>query len=1548
MEGYTPSSAALPQYTMKFQNHHYLKSLFALALILFPLLTFSQATVAVTVLSGTATTTCTDGIGNPDPRWRVQVDNGNWEVYPATTFCFNNPPMLQYNQQFNCPYNAPATVQVCFAAFEDDGNFCNINPSCYEEICQDFPVPVVAGVYPHQLALPANLSSGGSVDFIISVQGGYPGGFNDLPCSAVDLGIIQPGQTIGDNSLSNYNNLCSTNANEPQPLNDGAFYNDQGVWFQFTTSANPGSLIQAFATSDPEGLGDDINIELALYESSDGSCTGTFNLVTFRNRTGMWDEQLRMECLQPNTTYFLMVDGAWSAPLGSEGLFGLELQDAASTEGEDFICDAIDFGQIAEGGNVSATSQSNVCATDIGEADPSGFVGQRTVWYCFTPPSSGHVFIETISDLFPPAGIDPINLQIAVFTTHDGSCSGNWVEITSQFSNGAYDEVVQLECLDPMEKYWIMIDGAGNNTTGIFDIAISDAGPLPPHYTVNIDETLCFGESLTVGDSTYTESGIINELITAADGCDSLVTGSLIVLSAITTTIDTTVCSNASIQVGSSIYTLSGNYTDVLMANNGCDSTVFTSLTVLSPLSVSATMTQQASGYLTADGSASAQANGGSGNYVYTWSDGQIGTTANNLQGGLTYCVTVTDDIGCTAEDCVLIFFPSNILSSVISDTLDCIGDTDGELIISISNGAWPYNYQWENADGSLNGSGTVDTEGGSSAITNLPAGIYSFTISDGFGFSSAIGQVMNPEPIVTTIDTSICFGASLQVGNTTYSSSGTINEVLISHKGCDSTIVGNLVVLPPIETVLQERICEGEVLMVGSTPYTQNGPIYELLTAANGCDSLVSGRLTVIPPVVTNLDTAVCFGGQIIIGSSIYYQSGNYTDNFTAADGCDSIVNTQFTVYDQLVLTINVINEASGLNAADGLAEVLASGGSGLYTYQWSNGQTSSQATALVGGTQYCVTVTDDHDCSAEVCELILFPVNILSTITADTLDCYGDQDGTIRFNAFNGQAPYNYLWQNADNSLQGSGQISTEGGMAFINTLPAGNYMITIADQWGLGTFSVNIVEPEPLTTLTLAANAPSCFGSCDGSIELQIMGGTPPYFVADGTPLNGNLVTIDQLCAELPLSFGFMDANGCTIDVIENIDGPEEFIATATEIEPVRCFGESNGQGSVTTNGNPIAYLWDNGETTVTATQLDAGMHSITVTNSDDCEAITQVFINAPAEALSATVLIESFISCHDMEDGALSVSAVGGTNLSFLWSNGATESTIDNLAAGSYSVTVTDGNGCEAIGMVSLDAPDPLQATFDKADVNCLEGDHSGWISIPSVMGGVGPYLYSLDGGAFSANNTFGQLSAGLYEVIVEDASGCEVMEVIQIEDPDLLIVELGNERSVKLGESVLLTANTNNPNVSYSWSTDSLACNCPQIEVNPFHNTIYSVTVTDPISGCTSSDEVLVMVSKERDVFIPNAFSPNNDGINDLFMIYADQSVQEVKAFRIFDRWGELIFEAGGFQPNNRQFGWTGKTFGDEFAPLGVYVYMAEIEFKDGIVQIFKGDVTLVK
>ena len=1330
----------------------------------FPTNNNAQVQVGVTINSGNSTTTCTDPFGGaPDPLWRVRVGTGAWVNYSNNN---SDPSVATYPNvawafPFDCQEDIPTSIQVCLGAFEED----IFGESCPEEDCQNFVVPTPGNISNYTFSLPAGGDSEATIDFSIAAIGAPFESLNDELCNAVSLGILPNGGMLGDASAGGFNNLCASNTNEVNPFDDGGWPNEQGVWVEFTTSDAPGYEILIDALNDPLNIGNAMNIELAVYTSDDGTCTGNMTLINSSDDWTSFDETLILSCPEPNTNYFILVDGI-DFDLQMEGHFGIEISGNGVMAAPDVRCDAYDLGMIPVGGNAGVYNVHNECANNIGDPNPSAFISQRSVWFMFQAPPSGSVFVEVLSVDGAPWN-NGIGAQLGIYRSFNNTCTGFFFEVESSFTAQNNDESIELNCLDPGDNYWILVDGSGSNTAGIFDVVITDLENYPPEITN--DTIVCFGESVSVGNSTYTSTG---------------------------------------------------NYTYVFNLANGCDSTVYTNLIVADSLAVDAQSATLASSATAADGSVIANETGGTAPFTYIWNNGSTNQLNDNIPAG-NYCVTITDAIGCTAESCVDLDF-SILAANASGDALDCFGDSDGTISFSVSNGLAPYMYSYENTNNpTAVGSGNINADGDLIVINSLPAGNYQIEIEDDNGSTTmAFTIITEPLEITSTQDFTLCFGESVVIGNTTYDATGAIAETLL---------------------------------------------------AANGCDSLVTGMVTILPDPSFTIDSTICFGENISVANSIYSASGIYLDTLMNGDGCDSIITTNLDVLDEINITINVDLLPSGYSQANGTASAQASGGNGNFTYLWSDGQTTTTATNLLGGTEYCVTVTDGNGCSNEFCSTILYEPNIAIALN-DTLNCFGDTDGELTLAVANGLGDYNFNWLNTENGNIGNGTITGNIGSTTIANLEKGSYNITVSDTYVSQIISVDIIEPLPLEIEIISSQNVTCQGDCNGSVVLNTLGGTGPF-----------------------------------------------------------------------------SYAWSGGVAPIAdPSNLCPGDYMITVTDANDCMATFNLNIDDPVPFSVVIEEVES-ISCGGEADGSLSAIVTGGTgtNFQYLWSDTNSGNFNSNITSGVYEVTVTDGVGCTAVASYDLGEPIPINFDLEITDVNCWNGLSSGNIIVENVTGGTGPYVYAIAQNGFNSIPSFNQLTSGSYQVYVQDANGCEGNEVAIVNLPNQIEVNLGDDYEINLGESVELEVLVASNDALIEWNVDSCQ-NCPVLDLMPLNTTGYQVNVLDTITGCSDSDVIWVYVSKERKVFIPNAFSPDENGLNDYATIFADDaSVRSIPSFRIFNRWGDLVFEKENMIPNVETEGWNGY-FNNKKMQNGVYIYVAEIEFIDGETEIFKGDITLIE
>ena len=439
---------------------------------------------------------------------------------------------------------------------------------------------------------------------------------------------------------------------------------------------------------------------------------------------------------------------------------------------------------------------------------------------------------------------------------------------------------------------------------------------------------------------------------------------------------------------------------------------------------------------------------------------------------------------------------------------------------------------------------------------------------------------------------------------------------------------------------------------------------------------------------------------------------------------------------------------------------------------------------------------------------------------------------------------------------------------------------------------------------------------------------------------------------------------DSNGCSssqsLEVMSNNDLPT---AEAGENVLLTCQAGSvslNGNGSST--GTSISYSWldPNGNevsTTLTVDATQAGNYTLIVTNNDNgCQATDFVTVNADADVPVADAGANAMLDCifTPIQIGGNSST---GSSITYNWTtiSGGTVSnpTIPNPEinqAGTYELLVTDtNNGCTAIDQITISENTnfPSDAIIDISPITCF-GDNDATINIAGVTGGTEPFNYALNGSPLSNINNFSNLGQGSYFIQVIDADGCEWNTTILISEPPEFVLDLGEDQIIQLNETYEINAQAFSPINIIEWREDAtLSClDCIAPVASPANTTTYQATAFNA-NGCESTDQITIFVEKNRDVYFPNVFTPNNDGSNDIFFPQSDDIVENIKTFQVYSRWGEVVYEVTDVMPNDISIGWDGTFKGQKLNPA-VFVYYAEVEFIDGVTIIFKGDVAIRK
>ena len=355
---------------------------------------------------------------------------------------------------------------------------------------------------------------------------------------------------------------------------------------------------------------------------------------------------------------------------------------------------------------------------------------------------------------------------------------------------------------------------------------------------------------------------------------------------------------------------------------------------------------------------------------------------------------------------------------------------------------------------------------------------------------------------------------------------------------------------------------------------------------------------------------------------------------------------------------------------------------------------------------------------------------------------------------------------------------------------------------------------------------------------------------------------------------------------------------------------------------------------------------GTYSEIIPVANGCDS---VFVTDVIVLDSIMVAIEMEEPCVASDFGAIMTDITGGLapySVSWTGPDGftSTETDLIDILAGSYTLEIVDAFGCELNLVLNLDIANEVMLALEVVDVTCF-GGADGIL----YLEGDDAYTYSLDGITYDTNPVYSGLSAGPYNLYIQDGNGCVFERLFAVFEPSPLLLLLPDDQTIDLGDSLIIEAQTSDATgLTYSWSPDNrLSCtDCPAPVASPWETTLYTLVVENE-AGCSVMEDILISVGPLPKVYIPNAFSPNDDTINDHFTVYSGSGIAAINKLSIFDRWGELVFENTNFQPNDPIEGWDGSFRGEQMG-VGIFVYVAEIEFINGLKKVYSGDFLLLR
>lgn len=735
--------------------------------------------------------------------------------------------------------------------------------------------------------------------------------------------------------------------------------------------------------------------------------------------------------------------------------------------------------------------------------------------------------------------------------------------------------------------------------------------------------------------------------------------------------------------------------------------------------------------------------------------------------------------------------------ASTSSTNASCFGCANGTASVIASGGTSPYTYLWSNA-------------ASSASLSGLIAGTYSVTVTDATG-CTANSSVTISEPAALSVTVA---------GNNPTCSNGNNGNALASVSGGTSpytyqwsngkitSLIGNLQAGTYTVTVTD---FSGSTA-TGSITLTAPAAINLSLTALDASCGTANGLASVSASGGSTPYTYLWSNGQTSsIASNL--TAGMYTVTVTASNGCKAVGSTTVNTSSGFAVSFSGTNISCN-GSGNGIATATATGGSTPYSYQWSNGGTSSSVTGLGAG-NYSATVTDNSGCSMPGTVNISQPSSMVLSLNGTNVTACGNSNGAINLTATGGTAPYTYLWSNSSTTEDQAG-------------LATGTYTVTVTDANGCTkTKSLAITAPSA-ATLTLNSNNVSCNGSCDGIAIAMASGGNSPYTYAWSNGKTGTSVT--GMCAGT-YNVTATESTGCSVTGSVTVTEPTALVITASATAAT-C-GVSNGtlSSSATGGTTPYSYQWSSGDTTVTADSLASGIYLVTVTDANGCSNFGMATIsNGGAPTL--TVNSVTHVLCNGAGNGAIDITASGAaTPFTYAWSNGSATQDISNLSAGPYEVTVTNTNNCVSVQSINVSEPEALVLSVTSNNASCGNADGTAMVA---VTGGTTPYTYSWSNSGTTAQ--ISNLSAQIYSVTVTDSKSCIKTIAVPIGEtggPEVTLDSVVSAGCNGTG-SVFVSVSEGVPPYTFSWDNGSV-----NEDLLGVSSGTYGLIVSD-INGCSGA------------------------------------------------------------------------------------------------------------
>jgi gliding motility-associated-like protein len=1103
---------------------------------------------------------------------------------------------------------------------------------------------------------------------------------------------------------------------------------------------------------------------------------------------------------------------------------------------------------------------------------------------------------------------------------------------------------------------------------------------ISPIIETTVIEEICSGTTYDFHGEILSASGVYEDTLETAEGCDSLVILELFVEPALEETIEVEICEGGSYDFNGTEISVEGTYFDTLTTSEGCDSIITLILTIGSGLEeeLVAEICEGSSYPFFGENYTEA------GEYVHTL------TTEDGCDSSIILNLRVSDAIETTieAEICQGATYDFNgtplTEEGTYSDTLQTTENCDSIVILELSVSEAIVEYQFiEICNG---GSYTYD------GVTYTSEGTYVHVFETSEGCDSMVELTLSMEPTISnTINRSICQGDTYNFHGDELALPGTYTKWLETAEGCDSILHLELAVLETIETTLEVQICEDGTYDFNGVILEDPGTYLDTLESSGGCDSIVTLQLSHEPFIIGYREQTICEGENVVFHGETLTEQGFFVEMLegAAANGCDSMDALYLFVNESYDIDLNV---------------TICEGESYLF-----NGN------ELTNSTQRTARMQTEAGCDSTV-RLNLTVMSEFNTVVDSTI-CSGsfiewqgeeiDSSGTYVSHLVSGSGCDSTVELNLTVAPEYQDTLSTHicltdslefNGQYFHS---AGTYEATFQSQSGCD--SVVILELDVSPEEFLHLDFEICEGDtftlhgrdyyqegvyfdtlgtvrgCDSLLEINLTVKEMPSEIIHREICPGEVVYINSVMYDRTGTFldTLQAQSGCDSVLFINIDHlPVPEIVTEREI----CHGETtNWQGNIintsgtysdtltSANGCDSIVTLDltvhpefsssgtatlcEGESMVwNGRTIDtAGTYSTVLQAQSGCDSLVQLDVDH-AQKYNYAIQLEvcegdtleyedrsfyeegTFVEQHQSAQGCDSTVTY---HISMLTQYEEVESIeicegetwpfygVELDQPGTYSQEFQTVTGCDSIEILELSV---RPNTRDTITVNICEGQY-----------------YSFRDQDLRFEGTYTDTVAGNNE--------CYHIHTLVLDvHPNEIMINMPDDTIVNLGDEIQISPQITSPNGlgEFFWSPiDALSCaECVNTWAAPLKTTTYTFYIRDTV-GCELDARITIFVDTNVDIYIPNVFSPNRDGINDMFFVQSGGGVEEIEKLQIYDRWGERVFETRNIPPNEPLFGWDGTRKGQDMNPA-VFVYTTTVRLDNGQRLILKGDVTLVR